>query len=162
MGLSSLFKGAKYFDKSIKPKCDYCQFGKRSSAGERVLCEKRGIVNADYACGKFAYSPLRRVPVKQLKFVGSLADDDIYIESAGDRAEAQAAKAAEEAARKKVEEAERIEKEKKAEEAKLAAEEAARAAEEAAAKAAEEEAAKAAEEAVEENETPSEEASAQE
>ncbi len=156
MGLSSLFKGAKYFDKSIKPKCDYCQFGKRSSAGERVLCEKRGIVNADYACGKFAYSPLRRVPVKQLKFVGSLADDDIYIESAGDRAEAQAAKAAEEAAQKKVEDAERIEKEKKAEEAKLAAEEAPKATEEAAK--ADEEAANTAEE----NEAPSEEASAQE
>ena len=31
--------------------------------------------------------PLKRIPVKQLNFVGSLADEDLYIESAGDRAE---------------------------------------------------------------------------
>lgn len=87
MDLFSMFKGGKYFDKHITPKCDYCQFGRRAKDGNKVLCEKRGLVNCNDSCGKFIYSPLKRIPVKQLNFVGSLADEDIYIESAGDRAE---------------------------------------------------------------------------
>jgi hypothetical protein len=87
MDLFSIFKGSKYFDKHIEPKCDYCRFGKRAKDGNKVLCEKRGLVDANYSCGKFLYSPLKRIPVKQLNFVGSLADEDLYIESAGDRAE---------------------------------------------------------------------------
>ena len=93
MGLSSLFKfGGKYFDKNIQPKCDYCQFGKRAKDGDKVLCEKRGLVDASFSCGKFTYSPLKRIPVKQLKFVGSLADDEIYVETKDDKAEKEAAK----------------------------------------------------------------------
>ena len=87
MELLSIFKGGKYFDKNITPKCDYCQFGRRAKDGTKVLCEKKGMVEREYSCGKFIYSPLKRIPVKQLGFVGSLADEDIYIESAGDRAE---------------------------------------------------------------------------
>lgn len=92
MDLLSFFKGGKYFDKNIQPKCDYCQFGKRAKDGNKVLCEKRGLVDCNYSCGKFVYSPLKRIPVKQLNFVGSLADEDIYIESAGDRAEKEESK----------------------------------------------------------------------
>lgn len=87
MDLFSIFKSGKYFDKHIEPKCDYCRFGKRAKDGNKVLCEKRGLVDANYSCNKFIYSPLKRIPVKQLNFVGSLADEDLYIESAGDRAE---------------------------------------------------------------------------
>lgn len=90
MGILSFFKGGNYFDKAIQPKCDYCQFGKRAKDGNKVLCEKKGLVESNYSCGKFTYSPLKRIPVKQLNFVGSLADEDIYSESAGDRAEKQA------------------------------------------------------------------------
>ena len=82
MGLKSMFSpGKKYFSKSIQPKCDYCQFGKRAKDGNKVLCERSGIVDCTYSCSKFIYSPLKRIPVKQLKFVGSLADEDIYFES---------------------------------------------------------------------------------
>ncbi|MDE5764635.1 MAG: hypothetical protein K2I00_06680 [Ruminococcus sp.] len=87
MNLFAMFKGGKYFDKHISPKCDYCQFGRRTKDGDKVLCEKRGMVDRTFSCPKFIYSPLKRIPVKQLNFVGSLADEDIYIESAGDRAE---------------------------------------------------------------------------
>ncbi len=90
MDLFSIFKGGKYFDKHIEPKCDYCQFGRRAKDGEKVICEKRGLVERNDSCGKFIYSPLKRIPVKQLNFVGSLADEDIYTESAGDIAEKQA------------------------------------------------------------------------
>lgn len=89
MDLFSIFKGGKYFDKHIEPKCDYCQFGRRAKDGEKVICEKRGLVQRDDSCSKFIYSPLKRIPVKQLNFVGSLADEDIYIESVGDIAEKQ-------------------------------------------------------------------------
>ncbi|MCI5793329.1 MAG: hypothetical protein MR022_00015 [Ruminococcus sp.] len=96
MGIMSIFQGgAKYFDKKIAPKCDYCQFGKRAKDGNKVLCEKKGLVDSNYSCSKFEYSPLKRIPVKQLNFVGSLADEDIYIESAGDRAEKEAENSAE-------------------------------------------------------------------
>lgn len=83
--------GSKYFDKNITPKCDYCHFGKRAKDGNKILCEKRGLVDAAFSCGKFSYSPLKRVPVKQLKFVGSLADDEIYVETKEDIAEKEAA-----------------------------------------------------------------------
>ena len=92
MGLFSFFQGgAKYFDKKIDPKCDYCSYGKRTKGGNRVLCEKRGLVEQNYSCKAFIYSPLKRIPVKQLRFVGSIADDDLYIESKGDRSEKEAA-----------------------------------------------------------------------
>lgn len=88
MGLFSFFQGgAKYFDKKIEPKCDYCTYGKRTKDGNRVLCEKRGLVEQNYSCKAFIYSPLKRIPVKQLRFVGSIADDELYIESKGDRSE---------------------------------------------------------------------------
>lgn len=94
MGLGSLFQtGAKYFDKSIEPKCDYCRFGKRAKDGNKVLCEKKGLVDSNSSCGKFVYSPLKRIPVKQLNFVGSLADDDMYRETASDIAEKEEAEA---------------------------------------------------------------------
>ena len=80
----------KYFGNDIQPQCQYCAFGTRAKDGGKVLCEKRGLVNGDASCPKFSYSPLKRIPVKQLNFVGSLADEDIYIESAGDRAEKEA------------------------------------------------------------------------
>ena len=98
MGLFSFFQGgAKYFDKKIEPKCDYCMYGKRTKDGNRVLCEKRGLVEQNYSCKAFIYSPLKRIPVKQLRFVGSIADDDLFIESKGDIAE-------KEEAEKKIEE----------------------------------------------------------
>lgn len=96
MGIFSIFQGgAKYFDKKITPKCDYCQYGKRSNAGNKIICEKKGLVDPNYSCSNFGYSPLKRIPVKQLNFVGSLADEDIYIESKGDIAEKEAAEKAE-------------------------------------------------------------------
>ncbi len=87
MGLSSLFGKTKYFDTSIQPKCDYCQYGKRAKDGNKVVCDKNGLVAPDHSCGKFLYSPLKRIPVKQLNFVGSLADEELYSESVSDRAE---------------------------------------------------------------------------
>ena len=76
MGLFDVFsKGGKYFGKAIAPRCEYCEFGKRASNGEKVLCTKKGLVDAGYHCPKFTYSPLKRIPVKQMNIVGFLEGD---------------------------------------------------------------------------------------
>ncbi|MBR4201752.1 MAG: hypothetical protein IKQ91_10905 [Oscillospiraceae bacterium] len=76
MGLFDVFsKGGKYFGKAIEPKCEYCEHGKRSSDGNKVLCTKKGMVDASFHCPKFQYSPLKRIPVKQLERVGWLEGD---------------------------------------------------------------------------------------
>jgi len=130
MGLLSFFKSGNYFDKGMTPKCDYCQNGKRARDGNKVLCEKRGLVDCSYSCSKFIYSPLKRIPVKQLNFVGSLADEDIYIESAGDRAERERQQAeAEKEIQKKAEAREAALKKQEEEDAAEEAAETAKAAE---------------------------------
>lgn len=76
MGLFDVFsKGGKYFGKAIEPKCEYCEYGKRASDGNKVLCTKKGLVDASFHCPKFLYSPLKRIPVKQLERVGWLEGD---------------------------------------------------------------------------------------
>ena len=83
-----MFKSSgNYFNKKIVPKCDYCQYGKRTNAGNKILCEIKALVDPDFSCNKFTYSPLKRIPVKQLNSVGILDDENLYLESAGDRAE---------------------------------------------------------------------------
>ncbi len=91
MGILSIFKGGgNYFNKKIPPKCDYCRYGKRTNAGNKILCEIKALVDPNFSCNKFVYSPLKRIPVKQLNSVGILDDEQLYIESAGDRAEKEA------------------------------------------------------------------------
>lgn len=76
MGLFDVFsKGGKYFGKSIEPRCEYCEHGKRAKDGDKVLCSRKGLVNSGDHCPKFTYSPLKRIPVKQMKMVGFLEGD---------------------------------------------------------------------------------------
>lgn len=103
MGLADLFKKkANYFDAKITPQCGYCQFGKRTKNGGRILCEKKGLMEETASCGKFVYSPLKRVPVKQLEIEGALTDEEMYVEVAeGAVSEGTEKKAAETAAQEK-------------------------------------------------------------
>ena len=65
MGLFGLFKKkTDYFDKKIEPKCVYCEYGQPGRSNKMILCPKCGIVNEDYSCKKFVYSPLKRIPDK--------------------------------------------------------------------------------------------------
>lgn len=145
MGLASLFrKKTNYFNKTITPQCAYCQFGKRTKDGGKILCDKKGIMDETASCNKFIYSPLKRIPVKQLEIEGALTDEEMFVEISEEEAAAKEAaakeaaakeRAAEEAAAKAkaeqeakakqaAEEAEAAEKAKKeAEDAKRAAEE---------------------------------------
>ena len=82
MGFASLFqKKTNYFDKQMKPQCGYCQFGRRTKEGNRILCDKLVSLKEETdSCGKFVYSPLKRVPIKQLKNEGFVADEEMYVE----------------------------------------------------------------------------------
>lgn len=82
MGFASLFqKKNNYFDKQMKPQCGYCQFGRRTKEGNRILCDKIVSLKEETdSCGKFVYSPLKRVPIKQLKNEGFVADEEMYVE----------------------------------------------------------------------------------
>lgn len=78
MKISNIFeKTGKYFGNTIKPKCQYCEFGNRTKDGKKILCEKVGMVNFDYSCSKFEYSPLKRIPIKQLEIPGNINEDYI-------------------------------------------------------------------------------------
>lgn len=44
--------------------CRYCYLGKKSNSGNKILCEKKGIVDADFSCRRYKYDPLKRVPRK--------------------------------------------------------------------------------------------------
>lgn len=78
MKISDIFergKSLKYFGNDITPQCSYCQNGTRSKDGNMILCEKSGMVKLEYSCSKFVYSPLKRVPVKQLSIPGNFDDE---------------------------------------------------------------------------------------
>lgn len=68
---------SKLFNKDIPPKCEYCVFGTKAKEGNKILCEKKGIVDINYSCSKYSYSPLKRIPVKQLNIHGNDAEDEV-------------------------------------------------------------------------------------
>ena len=143
MGLASLFRRRKtnYFKSSIEPQCAYCQFGNRTKDGGRILCEKRGLMEENSSCKKFVYSPLKRIPVKQLNIEGAITAEEMYVEIseeelAAKQAAAAKADAAEKAHADKVKANQEAEAKAKAEaEAKAKAEAEAKAKAEAEAKA---------------------------
>ncbi|MBR0486000.1 MAG: hypothetical protein IJJ69_14690 [Oscillospiraceae bacterium] len=81
MGLFDIFKKKTYyFDKNIAPSCSYCQFGKRTKDGGKILCEKQGLMEETQSCKQFIYAPLKRIPNKQLKIEGALTEEEMYLE----------------------------------------------------------------------------------
>ena len=97
MGLASLFrKKTNYFKTSIEPKCAYCQYGNRGKEenGTFILCDKKGPMKENECCKKFVYSPLKRIPVKQLNIEGALSAEDMYVEISEEELAAKQAAAA--------------------------------------------------------------------
>lgn len=131
MGFSDLFKKTNYFDPKMNPQCSYCQFGKRTKEGGRIFCEKKGLMEETASCSKFVYSPLKRIPVKQLEIEGALVDDEMYVEVNDDQPTAAEKEKAEAAAKAEAEAQAKAEAEAKAaaEEAEAAAKQEAEAAE---------------------------------
>lgn len=54
-------------NKSITKSCDYCFFGRKSSAFEIILCRFKGPVSKENFCKKYKYDPLKRTPKKTAK-----------------------------------------------------------------------------------------------
>ncbi len=52
------------FGAKITPACSYCRHGSLAPDGRMVLCVKRGVVDCFFCCGRFAYTPLKRVPTR--------------------------------------------------------------------------------------------------
>ena len=59
-----MFKKPPYGTK-ISPACAYCTHGYPAADQKMVLCKNRGVVSPYFACRKFRYDPLLRVPHRQ-------------------------------------------------------------------------------------------------
>lgn len=55
----------KLFGNNIKPMCKYCLHGK-SIDSDKINCSKYGIVKTYDSCKYFSYSPLKRIPQKEV------------------------------------------------------------------------------------------------
>ncbi len=42
--------------------CAYCEKATVLAEDDYILCSKKGVVSTGYACRRFAYDPLKRVP----------------------------------------------------------------------------------------------------
>lgn len=54
------------FNKNIEPSCSYCKFGKYSVDNDKILCNKKGVLEVYDSCWRFKYDPLKRIPKQQL------------------------------------------------------------------------------------------------
>ncbi len=64
----------KLFGNNIKPSCKYCALG-TPGEGDKIMCSKFGPVKTYDACKKFEYSPLKRIPKKELQLANSAVND---------------------------------------------------------------------------------------
>ncbi len=62
--MKALFRKPLY-GANIAPACAYCEHGTPAADGKMILCRRRGVVSPYYACRKFRYDPLQRVPRRQ-------------------------------------------------------------------------------------------------
>lgn len=64
----------KLFGNNIKPSCKYCELG-TAGEGDKIHCSKFGDMKSYDSCKKFVYSPLKRVPKKELQLANSAVND---------------------------------------------------------------------------------------
>ena len=64
------------FSKDITPMCLYCEHGKQIHSTDDVICDKKGIVKADYHCRKFVYTPINRTPPKKAVTADEFTKED--------------------------------------------------------------------------------------
>ncbi len=68
------------FRKNIEPRCAYCAKGSAISERE-VICQRKGIVAAEFHCRAFRYDPLKRVPPRPVKLETSrLTEEDFKLD----------------------------------------------------------------------------------
>ncbi len=62
-------KNTKKSTPEIERFCRFCGNANALEDGDTMLCGKKGIVRADFCCGKFTYDPLKREPTRLNKEV---------------------------------------------------------------------------------------------
>jgi len=50
------------FSKSSDCMCAICAYGRPANDSSKILCRKKGVVDASFHCGRYKYDPLKRVP----------------------------------------------------------------------------------------------------
>lgn len=69
----------KIFNKSIEPRCAFCEFGSPIGEGQTVLCRKAGGIMQSYSkCKKFKYDPFKREP-RVISFSGDFSKEDFSL-----------------------------------------------------------------------------------
>jgi hypothetical protein len=68
------------FSKKIEPMCIICERGVVMHNQKYIICKKRGVVTATYACGRFVYDPLKRIPPKKHLLKQRFTQSDFSIE----------------------------------------------------------------------------------
>lgn len=66
---------AGFFRTDHPPACEYCRHGFPTKDAERLLCENSGIVPPHYACRRFVYCPLKRIPKRAPKLPSYTKED---------------------------------------------------------------------------------------
>ena len=51
-----------YEQYDITKKCAFCEYASKTLDDERMLCKRKGVVHAGYACLSFKYDLMKRVP----------------------------------------------------------------------------------------------------
>lgn len=46
----------------IAKKCAFCEYASGTLCPDRMVCKKKGVVNADYSCRAFVYDLMKRQP----------------------------------------------------------------------------------------------------
>lgn len=65
------------FRKNLPSSCLYCVHGAAVSQ-DRVVCAKKGLVDAGNPCRRFQYDPLKRVPPRRKAMDFSRYDQDDF------------------------------------------------------------------------------------
>lgn len=77
-----LTKKAKKGDRDLPEVCRFCVNSHSLFDSDTMLCDSKGVVGCNYSCRKFAYDPLKHIPLQSPSLNGSagffpLLDDDI-------------------------------------------------------------------------------------
>ena len=68
--LGGVYMKKKLFGNNIKPSCKYCELG-TAMGDDKIQCSKFGVVKSYDSCKKFVYSPLKRIPKKEIQLANS-------------------------------------------------------------------------------------------
>lgn len=55
-----------FYGARIAPECAFCEYATPTNGGKMILCRRKGVVSPHFACRRFRYDPLQRVPHRQV------------------------------------------------------------------------------------------------